>query len=100
MVGWRRSIWSRISSTTGQWRSRFCARNAQLRWVQKDRDVPITQAEEMFIALKKLGVEPVLARYPGEGPGFRRSEHWQDASKRISDWFVEYLEPGKVVRLQ
>jgi dipeptidyl aminopeptidase/acylaminoacyl peptidase len=67
---------------------------------EKDHDVPITQAEEMFIALKKLGVETVFVRYPGEGHGFRRSEHWQDASRRISDWFDQYLEPDRVVMIR
>jgi dipeptidyl aminopeptidase/acylaminoacyl peptidase len=65
---------------------------------EKDHDVPITQAEEMFVALKKLGVETVFVRYPGEGHGFRRSEHWQDANTRIAEWFDEYLEPGRIVR--
>jgi len=65
---------------------------------ENDHDVPITQAEEMFIALKKLGVETVFARYPGEGHGFRRPDHRADSSRRTLEWFTKYLEPGKVVR--
>ncbi len=65
---------------------------------ENDHDVPITQAEEMFVALKKLGVESVFVRYPGEGHGFRRPEHWQDARQRAMDWFVRYLEPDRIAR--
>ena len=39
---------------------------------EADNDVPITQAEEMYTALRKLGVAATLARYPGEGHGFHR----------------------------
>jgi len=58
---------------------------------EADHDVPITQAEEMFIALKKLGVETVLVRYPGEGHGFRRPENRRDAMQRALDWFDRHL---------
>ena len=54
---------------------------------ENDHDVPITQAEEMYIALKKLGVEAVLARYPGEGHGFRQPEHNADYMQRVIAWF-------------
>ena len=67
---------------------------------EKDHDVPITQAEEMFVALKKLGVETVFVRYPGEGHGFRRPEHREDSAKRGMAWFVKYLEPDKTVRIR
>jgi len=65
---------------------------------ESDHDVPITQAEEMFIALKKRGVETVLARYPGEGHGFRQPEHRRDSGKRLMDWFARHLHPEKTVR--
>ncbi|MFC1728813.1 prolyl oligopeptidase family serine peptidase [candidate division KSB1 bacterium] len=65
---------------------------------ENDHDVPITQAEEMFIALLKLGVETTFARYPGEGHGIRRPDHQRDSSERTMDWFVTYLEPGTLVR--
>jgi len=64
---------------------------------ENDHDVPITQAEEMFIALKKLGVETVFARYPGEGHGFRKPEHRQDYARRRMEWFNKYLHPRKVI---
>ncbi len=58
-----------------------------------DHDVPITQAEEMFVALKKRGVETVLVRYPDEGHGIRQTAHAEDMRARIADWFGKYLNP-------
>ncbi|SRR5579871_277058 len=58
-----------------------------------DNDVPITQAEEMYMPLRKLGVPVELVRYPGEGHGFRQPRHVLDSHQRISDWFAKYLRP-------
>jgi len=65
---------------------------------ENDHDVPITQAEEMYIALKKLGVESVFVRYPGEGHGIRRPDHRADYDKRRMDWFVKYLKPNIILQ--
>lgn len=56
-----------------------------------DHDVPITQAEEMYTALRKLGVDATLIRYPGEGHGFRRPVFIMDSNKRLFGWFDKYL---------
>ncbi|MCA1565583.1 MAG: S9 family peptidase [Acidobacteria bacterium] len=57
-----------------------------------DNDVHITQAEEMYMALRRRGVETVLARYPREGHGFREPRHREDALERTLDWFDKYLK--------
>ncbi|HEX8457378.1 MAG TPA: S9 family peptidase [Pyrinomonadaceae bacterium] len=57
-----------------------------------DNDVHITQAEEMYMALRRRGVETALARYPREGHGFREPRHRQDALERTLDWFDKYLK--------
>ncbi|HEY9402236.1 MAG TPA: S9 family peptidase [Pyrinomonadaceae bacterium] len=56
-----------------------------------DNDVHITQAEEMYMALRRRGVETALARYPREGHGFREPRHREDALERTLDWFDKYL---------
>jgi dipeptidyl aminopeptidase/acylaminoacyl peptidase len=56
-----------------------------------DNDVHITQAEEMYMALRRRGVETVLARYPREGHGFREPRHRLDALERTLAWFDKYL---------
>jgi dipeptidyl aminopeptidase/acylaminoacyl peptidase len=57
-----------------------------------DHDVPIPQAEEMYTAIRKLGVDATLARYPGEGHGFRRPQFILDSTRRLLAWFDNYLK--------
>lgn len=57
-----------------------------------DNDVHITQAEEMYMALKRRGVESVLIRYPREGHGLREPKHRVDALERTLAWFDRYLK--------
>jgi dipeptidyl aminopeptidase/acylaminoacyl peptidase len=59
---------------------------------EQDNDVHITQAEEMYMALKRRGIETVLARYPREGHGFREPLHRQDALERTLAWFDRFLK--------
>ncbi|HEY8227668.1 MAG TPA: S9 family peptidase [Pyrinomonadaceae bacterium] len=59
---------------------------------ENDNDVHITQAEEMYMALKRRGVETVFVRYPREGHGFREPNHRLDALERTIAWFDKYLK--------
>jgi dipeptidyl aminopeptidase/acylaminoacyl peptidase len=59
---------------------------------EQDNDVHITQAEEMYMALRRRGVDTVLVRYPREGHGFREPKHRVDALERTLDWFDKYLK--------
>lgn len=60
---------------------------------ENDNDVHITQAEEMYMALKRRGVDSVFVRYPREGHGLREPKHRVDALERTIAWFDRYL-PG------
>jgi dipeptidyl aminopeptidase/acylaminoacyl peptidase len=59
---------------------------------EQDNDVHITQAEEMYMALKRRGVETILVRYPREGHGFREPAHRLDALERTLYWFDRFLK--------
>jgi dipeptidyl aminopeptidase/acylaminoacyl peptidase len=59
---------------------------------ENDHDVHITQAEEMYTALKMRGVDTVLVRYPREGHGIREPKHRVDNLQRNLDWFEKYLK--------
>jgi dipeptidyl aminopeptidase/acylaminoacyl peptidase len=59
---------------------------------EQDNDVHITQAEEMYMALRRRGVETVLVRYPREGHGLREPRHRVDALERTLAWFDRYLK--------
>jgi dipeptidyl aminopeptidase/acylaminoacyl peptidase len=61
-----------------------------------DNDVHITQAEEMYMALRRRNIETVLARYPREGHGFREPRHREDALERTLAWFDKYLGSDEV----
>ncbi|HSB27928.1 MAG TPA: S9 family peptidase [Pyrinomonadaceae bacterium] len=58
---------------------------------ENDNDVHITQAEEMYMALKRRGIDSVLVRYPREGHGLREPKHRVDALERTLAWFEKYL---------
>ena len=58
---------------------------------EQDNDVHITQAEEMYMGLKRRGVESVLVRYPREGHGLREPRHRVDAMERTLAWFDRFL---------
>ena len=58
-----------------------------------DNVTGVNQAEEMFMALKKLGVDTVMAIYPNEGHGVRRQpQHTLDYYRRTVQWFDKYLK--------
>ena len=49
---------------------------------ENDNDVPIAEAEQFYIALKDVGVETVMVRYPREGHGLRETKHVVDSIDR------------------
>jgi dipeptidyl aminopeptidase/acylaminoacyl peptidase len=59
---------------------------------EQDHDVHITQAEEMFVALRRRGIDSTLVRYPREGHGLREPRHRVDAVQRTLAWFDRYLK--------
>jgi len=61
---------------------------------EQDNDVHITEAEQMYTALRRRGVEAALARYPREGHGFREPKHNLDRTQRTLEWFDRFLAPG------
>jgi len=54
---------------------------------ENDMRCPIGQTEEFYIALKRLGREVVMIRYPGEFHGPRKPIHKVDVSRRLIAWF-------------
>ncbi len=59
---------------------------------ENDIDVPITQAEEFYIGLQKLGVPSRFVRYPNEGHGVRQPQHRDHYYREIMNWFEKYLK--------
>ena len=53
---------------------------------ENDDDVPVGEAEQCVIALKDVGVETVLVRYPREGHGLCDVRHQVDVIGRSIAW--------------
>lgn len=58
---------------------------------ENDNDVPIAEAEQLFIALKDVGVPATFVRYPREGHGLRETGHVIDALERSLAWYRKYF---------
>jgi dipeptidyl aminopeptidase/acylaminoacyl peptidase len=63
---------------------------------EMDLRCPISQAEEMFGALRLLGKEVEMARFPDESHDLSRSgrpDRRVERLNRIADWMVRWLQP-------
>jgi dipeptidyl aminopeptidase/acylaminoacyl peptidase len=61
---------------------------------ENDNDVPIAEAEQFYIALKDVGTEAVMVRYPREGHGIRESKHVVDQIDRSMRWYEKHFPPA------
>jgi dipeptidyl aminopeptidase/acylaminoacyl peptidase len=61
---------------------------------ENDNDVPIAEAEQYYIALRDVGTEAVMVRYPREGHGIRESRHVVDSIDRSIKWYERHFPPG------
>lgn len=62
---------------------------------ENDYRVPISDGEQLFSALKRLGRRTQFVRYPREGHELTRSgepKHRVDSMQRILDWFKRYAK--------
>jgi dipeptidyl aminopeptidase/acylaminoacyl peptidase len=62
---------------------------------ENDNDVPVSEAEQWYVALKDVGVETVMVRYPREGHGLREARHMVDALDRSLAWYEKCFAPPK-----
>jgi dipeptidyl aminopeptidase/acylaminoacyl peptidase len=60
-----------------------------------DFDVPIVGGEQMYQALRTLGVPARLIVYPGQFHALTRPSFLKDRADRIAAWYVQYLRPGQ-----
>ena len=59
---------------------------------ENDNDVPIAEAEQFYIALRDVGVEAVMVRYPREGHGVRETKHVVDVIDRSIAWYTKHFD--------
>jgi dipeptidyl aminopeptidase/acylaminoacyl peptidase len=60
----------------------------------KDFNVPLVGGEQMYQALKSLGVDTQLVIYPGQFHGITTPTYKIDRLQRYLDWYAKYLKPG------
>jgi dipeptidyl aminopeptidase/acylaminoacyl peptidase len=58
---------------------------------ENDNDVPIAEAEQFYVALKDVGTETIMVRYPREGHGVRESKHVVDWTDRSIRWYEKHF---------
>jgi dipeptidyl aminopeptidase/acylaminoacyl peptidase len=94
-VGWthleRPDIYARQSPS-----SYVAAMTTPMLLIHSERDLrcPISQAEELFVALRLLGRSPELVRFPGEDHDLSRSgspAHRVMRAEIILEWFTRHL---------
>ncbi|MEZ5292981.1 MAG: S9 family peptidase [Vicinamibacterales bacterium] len=61
---------------------------------EKDFNVPIAGVEQMYQALKSLGVDTQLVIYPGQFHGLTMPSYERDRLQRYVDWYNKYLQPA------
>jgi dipeptidyl aminopeptidase/acylaminoacyl peptidase len=61
---------------------------------EKDFNVPIAGGEQMYQALKSMGVDTQLVIYPGQFHGLTMPSYERDRLQRYVNWFNKYLQPS------
>ena len=59
----------------------------------KDFNVPLLNSEQMYQALRSLGVETQLVIYPGQHHGINKPSYRRDRLERYLAWYDKYLKP-------
>lgn len=61
----------------------------------EDWNVPILGSEQMYQAMKRLGLETQLVVYPGEHHGIRKPTFQKDRFERYLGWFDTYVKSNE-----
>ena len=59
---------------------------------QDDWNVPLVNSEQLYQALRRLGVPTELVIYPGQGHGIRRPSYQKDRYDRYLAWYDKYVK--------
>lgn len=62
---------------------------------QDDFNVPLLNSEQMYQALRSLGVETQLVIYPGQYHGFTKPSYLRERMQRYLDWHGKHLQQSQ-----
>jgi len=63
---------------------------------ERDFNVPVQGSQQMYQALRSLGVDTQLVIYPNERHGITRPSYVRDRFERYLAWYDKYLKPAPV----
>jgi dipeptidyl aminopeptidase/acylaminoacyl peptidase len=64
---------------------------------ERDFNVPVQGGQQMYQALRSLGIDTQLIIYPNETHGIQRPSYQKDRLERYLAWYDKYLKPGTPV---
>ena len=64
----------------------------------EDMNVPLHNGEQMYQALKSLGIDTQLVIYPGQFHGLTTPSYLRDREQRYLDWYDKHLKEGAAIR--
>ena len=62
---------------------------------ENDFNVPLLNTEQMYQALRSLGIPTELVIYPGQNHGLKKPSYIIDRFKRYLDWYAKWITPAK-----
>lgn len=63
---------------------------------ENDFNVPLLNTEQMYQALRSLGVPTQLVIYPGQHHGLKKPSYVIDRLKRYLDWYAKWMTSTKI----
>src|SRR5262249_45846842 len=61
---------------------------------ERDFNVPVQGSQQMYQALRSLGIDTQLIIYPNERHGITRPSYVRDRAERYLNWYDKYLKPA------
>jgi dipeptidyl aminopeptidase/acylaminoacyl peptidase len=61
---------------------------------ERDFNVPVQGSQQMYQALRSLGIDTQLIIYPNENHGIQRPSYQKDRLERYLAWYDKYLKPA------
>ena len=62
---------------------------------ERDFNVPVQGGQQMYQALRSLGIDTQLIIYPNENHGIARPSYQRDRLERYLAWYDKYLKPAR-----
>ena len=62
---------------------------------ERDFNVPVEGGQQMYQALRSLGIDTQLVIYPNENHGISRPSYQRDRLERYLAWYDKYLKPAR-----